>query len=143
MAIQKLLRQYGEHKNDYSPVEMGDKINEIIDFLFEDEKVLHGVEPHTIIEVESTKEATIENVQKEVGFVARSNSTADRVYFIKDDIKQWVMNPETLLKLGFNFSDVVNIENEQMDSYKLGDDLDLKEPEPPVTTPGGTDIYNL
>ena len=133
--IQKLLRQFGEHGNDYSPVEMGDKINEIIDFLF----------PIQIItkQIETVNSEPNTDLLKE--YPVRSASTADRVYLIKDGKKHWIKNPETLAKLGFKFSDVKSIKNEEMAKFETGEAINLKEPvisEVPTTKEDG-DTYNL
>jgi len=136
MTIQKLLRQYGEHGNDYSVLEIGDVVNEIIDVLREkgtidtvfsvDEKVLTATGKQ-VEEFESLRQAKEESTAKSGDSAVRSPSSADRVYLVREGKKSWIKNPETLFKLGFNFHNVKNITNEEMDSYELGEDMDLKE----------------
>ena len=78
-------------------------------------------------------------------YAARSSSTADRVYLIKEGNKHWIKNPETLVKLGFNFSSVKNITNKEMSEFEVGDPIDLKDPKKlEVNKPKNDgDIYNL
>lgn len=134
--LQKLIRQYGEHGNEYSPVEVGDKINEIIDYLFPEERIAEIIEKNT--------NGVVEPIVQD-GIVARSPSTSDMVYLIKGDKKHWVKNPETLKGLGFNFQDVKNITNEEMGKYESGESINLKDQEPlEVSKPkDGFDIYDI
>jgi hypothetical protein len=126
MQIQKLIRQFGEHGNEYSPVEVGDKINEIID-------VLNGVKtsPQTSLEpLQATKEPKANYTPIEAkpeGVAVRSPATADMVYLVKDGKKHWIKNPETLKKLGFDFQKIKNITNKEMNSFETSKPIDLKE----------------
>jgi len=118
--ITKPLRQFGEHGNDYSVLELGDKVNEIIDYM-------NNKLPTTPL-VE-TKEKVEEKLPIIINNIAvRSQSTADKVYLIKDGKKHWIKNPETLTKLGFNFHTVKNITNEEMAKYETAEPINLKEP---------------
>lgn len=150
--INKLIRQYGEHGNEYSPVEVGDKINEIIDWLMAIDR-MSGTPP-TVEEPAQTPEEKlleIENNPWRSGrndmSVARSTSTADRVYLIDsiNKTKNWIKNPETLEKVGFKFSDVGFITDRAMDEYVTGEAIDLAEKKPlEVIKPiDGIDKYNL
>lgn len=139
--IQKLLRQYGEHGNDYSPVEIGDKINELIDYLFPEKKI--EVKPEKIETVEP-----ITAVPPTRSYAVRSPSTADKVYLVKDGKRHWIKNPETLQKLGFNFQTIKNITNEEMNKIEAGSPIDMKEKKPlevqkPKDGQEGFDKYNL
>lgn len=132
MKIQKLLRQFGEHGNDYSPIEMGDKINEIIDLL-SGEQAIEG-EP-----VPSVEKITLEE------YPARCSSSGDRVYLIKNGKKSWIKNLETLKKLGWDLHKVKNITNEEMDGFEPAEATDLKDyevSEVPETKDNGEN-YNL
>jgi len=127
MEVQKLIRQFGKYENEYSPIEMGDKINEIID-------LLNGKkhQPEPILEpLQSTIEPEVKNYTpvevKPEGIAVRSPSSADMVYLVKDGKKQWIKNPETLQKLGFDFQKIKNITNQEMTSYETGKPIDLKE----------------
>jgi len=111
MKLQKLLKQFGTYGNEYSPVEMGDKINELIDYL-----------------MIPSKEKEFTAVPPTRSYAVRSPSTADKVYLIKDGKKYWIKNPETLMKLGFKFSDVKSITNEEMVKFPTGEPINLKEP---------------
>lgn len=138
--INKLLRQYGEHGNDYSPIEMGDKINEIIDLL---KSISNGGENPLVEKPEEVLEIPRSLAQ----FAARSSATEDRVYLVIPEVKtkSWIKNPETLEKLGFKFSDVKDITNVEMDSYETSQSIDLSEKKPlEVIKPiDGIDKYNL
>lgn len=53
--------------------------------------------------------------------VVRSNSSGDRVYLL-DEIKktrQWVTNPEVLKGLGFEITDVADIEDVELLKYQM------------------------
>lgn len=137
--IQKLLRQFGEHGNEYSPVEVGDKINEILDMLYNtcwssDKNVYEkGYETIAMEKVTEGKAKTateaieITAVPPTRSYAVRSQSTADKVYLIKDGKKYWIKNPETLAKLGFKFSDIKSITNEEMAKFETGEPINLKE----------------
>jgi len=137
MKLQKLLKQFGTYGNEYSPIEVGDKINEIIEFL----------QPADIVRAEEELEKIIlDNTDtKTDGYPARCPSSGDRVYYIKGVKKSWIKNPETLQKLGYDLHKVVNITNEEMDSFETDKPIDLKEyeiKEVPETKENG-DTYNL
>lgn len=138
--INKLIRQYGEHGNEYSPVEMGDKINEIIDLL---KSISNGGE-NPLVE---KPEEVLEIPKSLAKLAARSSATEDRVYLLIPEVKtkSWIKNPETLEKLGFKFSDVKDISNAEMDSYETSQSIDLAEKKPlEVIKPiDGIDKYNL
>lgn len=144
--LQKLIRQYGEYGNEYSPVEMGDKINEIIDLLISLSN--GGDNPLIVTQTSVVEEAEVvaNIIEKNTdGIAVRSPSTSDKVYLIKGDTKHWIKNPETLAGLGFKFSDVKDIKNEEMASYKIGEPINLKESEPlqVVKPKDGFDIYDI
>lgn len=150
--INKLIRQYGEHGNEYSPVEVGDKINEIIDWLMAIDR-MSGTPP-TVEEPAQTPEEELLKINNNPWHsgrnnmsVARSTSTADRVYLTDsiNNTKNWIKNPETLEKLGFKFSDVGFITDRAMDEYVTGEAIDLSEKKPlEVIKPiDGIDKYNL
>ncbi len=44
----------------------------------------------------------------------------DKVYFLDQKIKRWVTSPEVLIKLGFDWSDVVVVEPQEVDYYAEG-----------------------
>ena len=97
---------------------MGDKINELIEFLFP-----------TRIEEEKKENAQIiiENTETRTdGYPARCPASGDKVYFIKGLKKSWVKNLETLQKLGYDLHKVVNIKNEEMDGFETIEPTDLK-----------------
>lgn len=152
--INKLIRQYGEHGNEYSPVEMGDKINEIIDWLMAIDRASGNppsvdtpVSQEQEKEIEAVMESAVELPKDLTRLAARSSATGDRVYLLIPDvkIKSWIKNPETLEKLGFKFSDVKDISNAEMDGYEVSQSTDLSEKKPlEVIKPiDGIDKYNL
>jgi hypothetical protein len=158
MKIQKLVRQYGEHGNDYSMLEIGDKVNEIIDAMKSDSTYtsildkgeekegdkFHS-EGEAKVEFESLKEVASNYIPLTWDIAVRSNSSQDRVYLIREGKKHWIKNPETLFKLGFNFHNVKNIGNEEMDTYETSDDMDLQEEKPleVITPKDGSDKYSF
>ena len=92
------------------------------------------------------KKEEVIKFNKEGGHCVRSTSSGDMVYYVLNDEKHWIKNPETLQKLGFNFHSVKNITNAEFDKIKTGKPIDLREPKPlEVTKPkdGGFDKYNL
>lgn len=44
----------------------------------------------------------------------------DKVYFLDQKIKRWITSPETLEKMGFDWSEVVEIEAQELDYYPEG-----------------------
>ena len=150
--IQKLLKQFGTYGNEYSPLEMGDKINELIDYLFPEEKkvILQNIETDEIKEMINpiiVEPEVVDNtaVPPTRSYAVRSQSTADKVYLIKDGKKYWIKNPETLNKLGFTFQTIKNITNEEMAKLPSGEPIDMKDYEvsevPEQKEDGNT--YNL
>lgn len=149
--IQKLLKQFGTYGNEYSPLEMGDKINEIIEFLSTNptatEIATHG-ESKTATEVEKKENGKVilENTETRTdGYPARCPSSGDKVYFIKGLQKSWIKNLETLQKMGFDLHKVVNITNEEMDEFETIEPTDLKvyETQEVPETQENADTYNL
>jgi len=59
--------------------------------------------------------------------VIRSGS--DKVYVLE---KRWIENPETLTKLGFKFTDVMDLPPEVFGKYPEGQSYNLKEPAAPT-----------
>lgn len=54
--------------------------------------------------------------------VVRTKASGDRVYFL-DDVKktrQWIANPDVLTQLGFEMSDVVEIDDTEMIKFQMG-----------------------
>lgn len=51
----------------------------------------------------------------------RTKSTGDRVYLIDDNAKTkaWITSPEIMAKLGFDMSDVVDLEDSELISYEM------------------------
>jgi len=154
--IQKLLRQYGEHGNDYSPVEMGDKINELIDTQEGTNKIstqilktLEQLKLIQIVKPEEKKEnekLILENTETRTdGYPARCPSSGDKVYFIKGLKKSWIKNLETLQKMGYDLHKVINITNEEMDEFETIEPTDLKvyETEEVQEPKDNADTYNL
>ncbi len=150
MKISKLIRQYGEHGNDYSVLEIGDKVNEILFSLVKAGIIEHDEDD--IKEIKKELQPILEPKKVGVifkddkgGYVARCPASGDKVYYILNKEKHWIRNPETLTKLGFNFQRIVNIPNEEMDTYETGDGLDLAEKKPleVIKPKDGTDKYNL
>ena len=43
-----------------------------------------------------------------------------KVYFLDQKIKRWITSPETLEKMGFDWSEVVEIEAQELDYYPEG-----------------------
>jgi len=51
----------------------------------------------------------------------RTKSTGDRVYLIDDNAKTkaWITSPEIMTKLGFEMSDVEDLEDSELVSYQM------------------------
>lgn len=135
--VNRLLRQFGEHSNDYSVLEIGDTLNEIIDIL----QTKGVIDMPVIAPIVESKESVTE-VTTNI-FPARSPSSGDRVYLIENDKKRWIKNAETLEKLGYNFHVVKNLSNDELDKYEVGEDIDLHEYESSKDQDGKSDKYNL
>lgn len=54
--------------------------------------------------------------------VVRTKSSGDRVYLLTENgmTRQWLTNPEVLKDQGFEQTDVVEIEEEEMQKYSMG-----------------------
>lgn len=54
--------------------------------------------------------------------VVRTKSSGDRVYCIDEDkkLRQWVTNPDVLKGLGFEASDVQEVDDNELLSYAMG-----------------------
>lgn len=70
---------------------------------------------------EEPREPAKANGPKMVGDtrVVRSKSTGDKVYLLNDKemTKRWVLSPEVLSGMGFTFSDVTEIPDEELAKY--------------------------
>ena len=128
MKIEKPLKQFGEHGNEYSLEEVGDALNTLLDALTPGQsvEVTEGVKQEEVF-IEPDQKDPVVLTDKKGGWVARSPSSGDRVYYILGEEKFWVKNPETLKKLGFGFHSVMTVDNEEMDKHETKDDLDLSE----------------
>lgn len=53
--------------------------------------------------------------------VVRTKSSGDRVYYLDEDAKtrQWITNPEVLKGLGFDMSDVTEVEDTELLGYQM------------------------
>lgn len=79
-----------------------------------------GVSPTTPGEnTEIVNEATVQDTNRRV---VRTKSSGDRVYLIDEDKKtrQWVTNPDVLKSLGFEISDVKEVEDQELLTYNMG-----------------------
>lgn len=126
MKITKLIKQYGEYGNEYSLTEVGDTLNELLEAI-KDWEGMEIVEPTPVVEEMAEVEIPAVMEDDKGGWVARSPSSGDKVYYILNKEKRWVRNPETLEKLGFSFGSVKRITNEEMEEFDTGDDLNLSE----------------
>lgn len=61
-------------------------------------------------------------------WVTRSEETGDKVFLILGEQRRWITNPFTLRELGFDFSDVVGIEYEQLLEFPEFEPIDLTPP---------------
>jgi len=133
MVLTKLIRQYGRYGNKYSLLEVGDTVNALLDVL--KEKKVVEVEADEKIEAKSAvKKPTPKAKKNRVGEVVRTRGSGDRVYYVLKGKRQWVENPDILRKLGFDFSDVNEIEDVKLTEYDEGtpidDRLGIKKEEP-------------
>lgn len=53
--------------------------------------------------------------------VVRTKTSGDRVYLLDDAEKtrHWIANPDVLTNLGFNMSDVIEVEDAEMIKYRM------------------------
>lgn len=80
-----------------------------------------GVSPTTDGE-EITEVKNTERVLPEGQRVVRTKTSGDRVYLLddKDTSRRWVTNGDILKALGFEFTDVVDVSDEEMAKYNMG-----------------------
>ena len=124
MVLTKLIRQYGRYRNEYSTLEIGDTLNELLDEL--KKGGLKVAEEAKVVGKPIASKPTPEAVKNRVGEVVRTEASGDRVYFVLDGKKQWVESPDILRKLGFNFPDVKIIEPLKLSDYEDGDVIDKR-----------------
>lgn len=75
--------------------------------------------------VEDAPEPANERVLPEGKRVVRTKSSGDRVYML-DEVKktrQWVTNPDVLQGLGFEISDVVDVDDSELLKYQMASAL--------------------
>lgn len=93
--------------------ELKKKINNVIDDWAD------GYKPNESKEAEPARELPKDKR------VVRTKASGDRVYFI-DEVKktrQWVTNPEILKSLGFEMSDVTEVNDAELLKYQMGSAL--------------------
>lgn len=119
-----------------------EEAHHLVDYLFDNEHIVSGLEagqlkvevvdesdmwPAETIpfdEIDAEVEGTSEPIEDEAPAdkrVVRSSSSGDRVYLL-DEIKktrQWVTNPEVLKGLGFEITDVADIEDVELLKYQM------------------------
>jgi hypothetical protein len=73
-----------------------------------------------------TTEAPVEEPKRELPEgkrVVRTKSSGDRVYLLTEDVtpktRQWVTNPEVLKGLGFESSDVTEVDDNELLGYQM------------------------
>lgn len=90
-----------------------EEAHKLLDMLFD------GAEELQITQPDVAKE---ERKLPEGQRVVRTKSSGDRVYLLDDNKKsrQWVTNPEVLGKLGFDQSDVQDVEDGELLKYNMG-----------------------
>lgn len=75
-------------------------------------------EPQEAEVVEATEERKLPEGKR----VVRTKSSGDRVYLIDEVAKtrHWITNPEVLQGLGFEMTDVVDVEDNELLKYQMG-----------------------
>lgn len=85
-----------------------------------------GVAPTTPGEVTEVKneEKVLERVLPEGKRAVRSKTSGDRVYLLDDTktppTRQWITNPEVLKALGFDQTDVGEVDDSELMKYNVG-----------------------
>src|SRR3990167_11313019 len=84
------------------------------------------------VEEEKAKEL----IDEKKGYTVRSEETGDKVYLVKDGVRYWIRNVDTLTKLGFHLGSERTIPFAELYKYPEGEPVDLtvpgaKMPEPP------------
>ena len=109
MVLTKLIRQHGRYGNKCSLLEVGDTVNALLEEL--KQKKVVKVEADEKVEAKrAVKKPTPKAKKNRVGEVVRTRGSGDRVYYILENKRQWVENPDILRKLGFDFPDINEIE---------------------------------
>lgn len=87
------------------------------------------VEPkETVAETPPIEPVKEETKKEDKGITVRADETGDKVYWVKDNKRYWVRNPETLKKLGFNLGQEKRIVFDELLKYPEGEPLDLTAP---------------
>jgi len=69
-----------------------------------------------------------ESIQR-LGQTVRSPETGDRVFWVNENKRHWVKNPETLKKLGFTLGQEKSMTYTEMNAIEEGDPVDLTVPD--------------
>ena len=102
-----------------------EEAHKLVDSIFDIENSVDTTPVVTEITFAKPVEETTEEVKKELPEgqrVVRTKSSGDRVYLLDDNKKtrQWVTNGDVLVKLGFDWSDIVEVEDSELLKYNMG-----------------------
>lgn len=91
-----------------------EEAHKLVDALFDASEHAPDVNPDTV--GEQPKRELPEGKR-----VVRTKSSGDRVFMLDEEKKtrQWVTNPEVLGKLGFELTDVTDVEEDEFQKYQM------------------------
>ena len=97
-----------------------EEAHKLVDQLFDSETIIEGLESGEL-KIDVTEE-TPARVLPEGKRAVRTKNTGDRVYCLDDVAKtrRWITSPEILTGLGFEQTDVAEVEETEMMKYQMG-----------------------
>lgn len=76
-------------------------------------------------QVEQVKQEPLVDIGS-IPAVIRSQDTGDRVFLVVENTAHWIMSPQILNALGYEFGDVVSVERRVLNSLKIGENITMQ-----------------
>ena len=83
------------------------------------------VEAEPVVEEADPQERPDDPEKEDKGYTLRSTETGDKVFLVKDGKRHWIMNPQTLERLGFNLGDEKHVSYNELSEFEEGKALNL------------------
>jgi hypothetical protein len=95
-----------------------EKVNKLVDA---GNELVEYVKANVVTDDAKPTKPTEERILPEGKRAVRTKQSGDRVYLLDDEKKtrQWVTNPEVLKGLGFELTDVVEVDESEMAKYQM------------------------
>lgn len=99
-----------------------EEAHQLVDTLFNMEEKSHATGTGDDAAIVEPQAEALARVLPEGKQVVRTKTSGDRVYLLDETggTRQWVTNPEVLKSLGFESSDVAEVEDNELLKYQMG-----------------------